>query len=160
MAEVTTCLGLLRHQPREAVKPLIWAAIVGVALAIGFWWFVALTKPVNPALTMDRDAVSVVALPGGGAMLKLHYLSKPSSYCARQWTEIMQRGENEFFTLATGMSGRGLGTGSEDYYVYRYLPPGLASGPWRLSMRVRHECEPLGLVHWVSASPPVTVIVP
>lgn len=159
MVELTreTCWGMVRHRRREAAVPLIVAAVLGTVIALGFWAFVTITKPVVPTLAPGDDAVVITPLPTGGAIVRLHYLSRHSPRCARQWTEIMQLGDNSFFTLATGMSGQGLGTGSEDYFVYRYLPPGLQPGTWKLQLRVRHECEPLGLVHWVSRDPVVDI---
>jgi hypothetical protein len=124
-----------------------------------FWAFVSATEPVNPTLAPGSQSVTITRQPDGAMTLRLHYLSKPSPLCVRQWTEVMYLGSH-FYTIASGTSGRGTGRGSVDYHVYRYVPAGLPAGDWSIVLRVRHECEPAGLVHWNYVSEPVTIRVP
>ena len=51
--------------------------------------------------------------------------------------------------------------GTQDEYVlWRYLPPGLPVKTMHYVVRVRHECKPWGLIHWMWVSPPREIVLP
>ena len=99
----------------------------------------------------------------------LHYLSVRSRWCTRQVAELVTTHNAEwddrrlpgYYGLSFNQNGPGMYYGTSDEYVlYRYLPPDVPSGKWEYIYRVRHECAPWGLVHWNYTSPAREIEIP
>ena len=130
--------------------------------------FVSLTEPANPTM-FPGDALRLSKDAYGGVMAKMHYYSARSEYCTRQTGEIIFTMDADwdgkkmpgYYSLAFGQNGPGINIGTSDEYVlYRWMPPGLPKGKWTYVMRVRHECAPWGLVHWPYTSPAREIEIP
>ena len=163
-----TCTGWVRQNPAQArnivLHCIMLGAFVAGALQAFIWW----SRPSVPKLA-PGDSARVARVEGGGHMITLHYLSARSAWCTRQVAELASTDEASwdgramkgYYGLSFNHNGPGLYYGTTDEYVlYRYLPPGVPSGKWEYFIRVRHECAPWGLIHWNYTSPPREIIIP
>lgn len=168
MRPTVNCFGWVMANPRQARHIVLVACVMGALSALAAQSFAYLTRPSNPVLA-PGDALRISKVDGGGTLLTLHYRSARSTYCTRQSGDLVITNDAEwdgrpmsgYYTLSFGQNGPGMYYGTSDEYVlWRYIPPGIPVKKWQYILRVRHECQPWGLIHWNYTSEPQEVVIP
>lgn len=164
----TSCLGWARRNPGPFKHLMVHCAAFGIIAATTLQGFIYFTRPAIPQLA-PGESVRVDRVESGGHLITLHFISARSVWCTRQVAELVStsnarwEGEDKmgYYGLAFNQNGPGMYYGtSDDYVLYRYLPPGVPLGKWEYIVRVRHECAPWGMIHWNATLPPAEIDIP